>query len=140
MSIRCSTGAATVRTLNARRACIFYSTSTNKPWVFAFTDNPLTTAVTSIKAAHIVELRARIDALRRRFGVASFAWTDSTITASVTVVKAIHIQDLRTALNAAYAAASITPPSYTSVSAGTTIAAVHVSELRSALLFLEQYW
>jgi hypothetical protein len=75
-----------------------------------FTDDPLVPGVTMIQAVHITELRARIDALRIRYGLAAFSWTDPSLTVGVTLVRAQHILDLRTALAEAYAAAGQPAP------------------------------
>lgn len=103
----------------------------------AFTDDPLIPGVTIVKAVHITELRARIDAQRSRVGLSFYSWTDFSLTPGSTVVKAQHIVDLRTALTQAYGGR--TPPTYTDpgLAAGTTIKAVHITELRNAIVALE---
>jgi hypothetical protein len=45
----------------------------------AFTDDPLVPGVTVIRAAHIVELRSRIELVRARFGLGAYLYTDTTI-------------------------------------------------------------
>lgn len=107
-----------------------------------FTDDPLTPQSTMLKAVHLTELRARIDALRARFGLTAFAWTDSLLAGGL--ARAIHVQELRTALRAAYAAAiaaalPVTQPSFADdpLSAGTPIKALHIEQLRAAVLLLE---
>ena len=115
------------------------SLATTYPTGGAFTDAPI--GVTPIKAAHVMELRMRIDVLRLRFGLMRFSWTDPTILAGVTPIKAAHLTDLRTALDEAYAAAVRDAPTYTdgTVLAGVTpIRAIHVMELRGAIRVLEQ--
>ena len=105
-----------------------------------FTDHLLEPGVTPIKAIHFLELRARIDALRARDGLAAFAWTAPALTAG-TPIRAVHLTELRTALAEAYAAAGRTVPAWTdaAVTAGTTvIGAAHMMELRDAVLILEQ--
>src|SRR5471032_1599782 len=67
----------------------------------AFSDDPLVAGVTPIRAVHIMELRARIDALRQLAAVGPFAWTDPAIIAGVTTVRAVHLQELRNALTGA---------------------------------------
>jgi hypothetical protein len=103
----------------------------------AFTDDPLIPGVTIVKAVHITELRARIDAQRSRVGLSFYSWTDFSLTPGSTVIKAQHIVDLRTALTQAYGGR--TPPTYTDpgLAAGTTIKAVHITELRNAIVALE---
>lgn len=105
-----------------------------------FTDDPLTLGISVIKAAHITELRQRIDAVRLGKGLTVFPWTDPTLTPGVTVVKAQHFMELRAALADAYTASGAIPPTYTdpALSVGATIvAAAHIAELRSALLIIE---
>ena len=41
-----------------------------------FTDDPLTAGTTVVKAVHLNELRAAIDNLRGRYGLAAYPWTD----------------------------------------------------------------
>jgi microcystin-dependent protein len=98
-----------------------------------FTDDALTTG-TVIKAAHLIELRSRVDSARIANGLGSYAYADPSIAATTTVINAQHIIDLRTALAAVYAALGMTLPTYTdpSLGAGTTVKAVHVTELRDA--------
>lgn len=105
----------------------------------AFTDDPLTPAVSSVRSLHIEELRTRIDELRSRFGLAAFAWTDSVLGAG-TFVRAVHFTEMRHALEEAYAAAGRAAPTYTdpTIVPGTTvIRVVHVQELRDAVIALE---
>lgn len=116
------------------------SAATTQQWGarLAFTDSPLVAQTTVVKAAHVIELRARIDALRGRWSVSPYSWTDATLAPGSTVVKAVHVTQLRSALTDAYTAAGQSAPSYAaSVSAGTTIAASHFSELRTKVEWLE---
>jgi len=104
-----------------------------------FTDDPLTTS-TAVKAIHISELRARIDALRFSHGLGGFNWTDPTITAGVTTVKEIHLRELRNAVNQVYTVAGRVPPTYidpTPIATVTPIMRVHITELREAVQALE---
>lgn len=108
--------------------------------VNGFTDDPIVPGSTVARAAHIVELRARINLLRVRFGLAPFAWTDPVLTVGSTAVRAIHITDLRTALAQASTAAEQGTPTYTDpppVAANAPISAIHINELRSRVLALE---
>jgi microcystin-dependent protein len=99
-----------------------------------YTDATLTVASTFVKAAHITELRSRIDSARAAHGLSAFAYTDPALTATSTVVRAQHILDLRTALSQVYTQLGQPQPVYTdpSLGAGTTLKAAHVSELRTA--------
>jgi uncharacterized repeat protein (TIGR03803 family) len=104
-----------------------------------FSDDPLVAGVTLIEAAHVTELRARIDAARRARGLAPYQYLDSTIVSGVTPLKARHIVDLRDALRDGYFAAARTPPVFTDANllAGMTPRAAHVAEIREALLAIE---
>jgi hypothetical protein len=115
----------------------FSWTVTNVPDPPSFTDDPLTTGVSAVKARHITELRQAIDELRARAALGSFGWTDASIVPGVTEVKAVHLTELRTALNAVYAAAAQSPPTYahTIVTGGATIiTAEDITELRAAVV------
>ena len=99
---------------------------------------PLIAHVTIIRAVHITELRARINALRLTFGLPDFVFTDPNLTG--VVVKAVHVLELRTALQDVYDAAVVPRPSYTDPTLTpqqTVIQAVHILELRAAVLALE---
>jgi hypothetical protein len=98
-----------------------------------FTDDPLVAQSTTVKAVHIAELRAAIDAVRVASGLATFAWTDPTLTPESTPLKAVHVTDLRTALSQAYVAAGQTPPTYTDPTGLTVTKAIHLNELRTAV-------
>ena len=103
-----------------------------------FTDHPLVSGVTPVRAVHFRELRTRIDALRRGAGLPTFAWTDPTLRPGVTPVRAVHLTELRAALSAAYVAAGRPSPAWTDpVTAGAPVRAVHIGELRAAVVTLE---
>ena len=102
-----------------------------------FTDDPLI-ASKSIKAVHITELRALINALRVQFGLQAFQFTDSTLAG--VMIKAQHMIELRGALLQAYDAAHRTPLPFTDfplVPQQTTVKAVHITELRAAIMALD---
>ena len=106
----------------------------------AFTDDPLTTGTTQVKAVHITELRTRINALRNGCGLSNYFFTDSTVTAGSTMAQAVHLTDLRTALGQAYVACGQSAPTYTDATLATgvtVITAVHIAELRAAVIALE---
>jgi hypothetical protein len=103
-----------------------------------FTDAPLIPAVHQIRAVHIMELRARINDLRVRQGLAAVAWTNPSLAQSV--VRAVHLVELRSAVDDVYVAEGRQPPSYTdsTLSVGATaIKAVHITDLRAAVEALE---
>jgi len=102
-----------------------------------FTDDPLndpqSPQKTEIKALHITELRAAINALRARLGISAFLWQQPTATLGVVqsggLVTAYPILEMRTALDLA-----LGPPPAPGYSAGLAqyqpILAVHIQELR----------
>jgi len=103
---------------------------------FSFTDDPLAAQGTTIKAAHIMELRAAIDSLRVAYGLAAFQWLDPTLTPGITPATALHLTELRAALDQAYVAAGrALPTTYTDplvVAGKTSIKAIHLDEIRAA--------
>src|SRR5262249_48800245 len=104
------------------------------------TDPTLTPRGSVIRAAHITELRAAIDTLRSRQGLAGFGWTEASLTAGVTTIRQVHLTELRTAVTAVYAARGLSAPAWTDVTitpGSTVVRAVHISELRGAVLALE---
>jgi alpha-tubulin suppressor-like RCC1 family protein len=100
-----------------------------------FTDDPLRTGSTAVKAVHVTELRAAVNTLRTRYGLTAFGWTDPQITAGTTSIKAVHLTDLRAALAAVCTAAGRTAPTYThaTLTGGAIITAVDIAELRAAI-------
>lgn len=100
----------------------------------AFTDDPLVPHVTTIKAVHVLELRACIDGARAAHNLPAYPYTH-TITAQATRVTATDIVEMRAALDAVYDAALQPRPTYTNpvVVAGMTIKAIDIAELRTAV-------
>jgi Zn-dependent metalloprotease len=114
--------------------------STTATVTVTFTDTPLVSGVTPMRAAHITELRTRIDLARVARGLAPYAWTDPAIVPQATTIKVDHILDMRTALSQAYAAAGLPPPVFTDPAlprSAVPIRLLHINELRAALLALE---
>lgn len=105
----------------------------------AFTDEPPLPGTTVIAAAHVNELRARINGQRRRYLLGDYAWIDAPLTPGVSVITAQQIVEMRTALEAAYTAASLPLPTWTdpALAPGHTILLVHLSQLRAAVAALE---
>ncbi len=63
-----------------------------------FTDDPLRTGVTPVRAVHFTELRERIDLLREAAGLGRLRWTDPVLRAGVTPVRLEHLMELRSAV------------------------------------------
>jgi hypothetical protein len=106
----------------------------------SFTDDPLLSGVTMVKAVHLEELRTRVNAVRIAHGLGTFSFTDPVLVPGVTEARAAHLAELRQALNEAYAAAGQAPPPYTDPlipAESVVIRPPHVSELRAAVVALE---
>jgi hypothetical protein len=104
----------------------------------AFTDDPLVPGVHMMRAVHIDELRARINALRTSNLLSPVTWSDS-VSANVAFIKASHIAELRSALNEVYGRVKMPLPEYADapLAAGMSIKAVHITQLRAAVQALE---
>ena len=104
----------------------------------SFTDDPIVSGETPIKAVHFTELRMRIDDLRGAHGLSAFPWTDSAL-APGGAIRSVHMSELRTALRQAYDAACRSIDfNTTSVQPGLEVRASDVNELRRAVATLEQ--
>jgi hypothetical protein len=88
--------------------------------------------ITSVKAAHITELRTAVNAVRAAAGLSPASFTDDPLPG--VFVKAIHITELRTFLDAARAAIGV-PLTYTdpSLGAGYVIKDAHIEDLRAGV-------
>ena len=106
----------------------------------SFTDPALSGGRADIRSVHLTELRPRIDAARRRCGLANVTWTDPNIVSGVTPVRAVHINQPRAALEEAYRACSYPMPHWTDpvLGPGTPIKGDHFIELRIAVRGLER--
>ena len=103
-----------------------------------FTDDPLQSGVSLIRAVHLTEIRTRIDALRARFGLSAVTWTDASLAG--VFIKAVHITEARSALADVYTQAGMTSPTYTDqtiIPGETTMKAAHIAELRAAVVNVE---
>src|SRR5205814_7155205 len=65
-----------------------------------FTDDPLITASTLIRAIHVTQLRTAVNAVRAAAGLTAAVFTDPTVTTGM-YIRAVHINELRNALAAA---------------------------------------
>jgi hypothetical protein len=102
-----------------------------------FTDDPIVPGVTVVRAIHITEIRARIDALRGRYGLAPFAYSEPGVFVFGTVL-ATHLTEMRLALSQVYSAVGLPLPDYSDPTlVGDAIKAVHINELRSFVSAIE---
>jgi len=102
----------------------------------SFTDPTLVAGASPVRAVHLNELRANINALRTLYGLSTIAWTDGTLGAGA-IVKGVHLTEMRSALHSVYQTAGAAPPSYTdpSITAGATLITVaHINQLRAAVM------
>jgi beta-glucanase (GH16 family) len=101
-----------------------------------FTDDDLKPG-TTIRAVHVAQLRTRVNAVRRQFGISEVKWMEE-LAAGATAVRADHFIELRAALLSAYKVAGHPAPDFdSSLAVGNPVKAVHVTELRSAVAALE---
>lgn len=98
-----------------------------------FTDDPLASGITIVKAQHLVELRQAVNSARVTAGLGAFNWTES-IQPGVTI-RATHIQELRNNLNLARSVLGLPPQPYTDnpIGPGVAIKKAHIDELRQGV-------
>jgi VCBS repeat protein/Big-like domain-containing protein len=96
-----------------------------------FTNETITPGVTAVQLAHLVELRAAVNAVRNVIGMGNATWSDP----SPTTVLASHWNELRNAVAEMRASSllRLRPFAFTdTLSAGVPIRGIHVTELRAA--------
>ena len=99
-----------------------------------FTDDPLVSGSTLIKAVHVTQVRQAIDAMRAAASLGAGSYADGSLTGIA--VKRTHIDELRAALTPARTALGLPAITFTdgTISAQTTrIKAAHLQELRNAV-------
>ncbi|HKO57042.1 MAG TPA: N,N-dimethylformamidase beta subunit family domain-containing protein [Thermoanaerobaculia bacterium] len=116
-----------VRALTSAGVRMAYS-NVDLATTFTFTDPSLAPG-SVIRAAHLEDLRAAVDALRATIGLPPVAWTDPVLAG--VVVKSAHVLQLRTAINEVRAAIGLAPATFSSPL--TLIKAVHIEEMRNAV-------
>ena len=107
--------------------------------MIVFSDDPLVTGQTLVKAAHIVELRNAVNTLRSANGLGAFTFTDPALAAGA-IIKGVHVSELRTALDAVYIQRGRAVPTYsdpTITASLTKVKGLHVSELRMTVRLVE---
>lgn len=123
--------------------CLFSLTSlaqTSGGSYWDWTDTTLVPNSTPIKAAHINELRARVNQNLLTCGLPARTWTDDPVIPRVTPIKQVHINEIRNAVSLFVQTKSqrqqtpsrsvqFTDPNI--VSGSTVIKAVHLNELRT---------
>lgn len=108
-----------------------YSSNVDIASTFVYTDHPLA-AGTSIKSAHLTELRSMVAALRNTAGLSPLTFTGSVSRGSV--VQAQHITELRSSIDASRARLGLPAIGWTQQNAanGALIRAATLQELRGA--------
>jgi RHS repeat-associated protein len=112
------------------------------PDIKGFADDPSGQTVTTIKAAHVTELRSTVNAVRHLVpGMADGSWTNQTLTPHVSPINVEDLRDLRTNLDAALAQLGVDTPQYVTDNTlkgyredplnATPIKAAHIRELRA---------
>jgi hypothetical protein len=87
-----------------------------------------------VKAVHVTQLRAAVNAMRAAAGLPAAAFADATPVAGSTMILRQHLIELRTALDEARSTLALAPITYTNstIAAGSTvIQAAHLLELRA---------
>jgi ELWxxDGT repeat protein len=97
-----------------------------------FTDDPLAAGTTVVKAAHILELRSAVNALRAAAGLSPFSFTDASVSGGF--IRAVHLTELRTALDQARAALGLPALAYkNTIVPGSSIQAADISDIRNGM-------
>lgn len=107
-----------------------------------WTDDPLISNYTPIKAAHITELRTMVNAKLAACGRPPHAWTNAVLTPRVSTIKKVDMEELRAATTGfvstyrAQAGLPAAPPIFSDpvlVAGATIVRAAHVREIRTIL-------
>jgi hypothetical protein len=102
-----------------------------------YTDAILVAHTTPVRAAHLNELRTRVNAVRERLGLSGFPWSAASISIGA-LIRAQEIIDLRTAITDLYARLGVPTPTYgESIASGAAIKASYFTELRTLLAAIE---
>jgi uncharacterized repeat protein (TIGR01451 family) len=98
-----------------------------------FADDPVVPASTLIKAVHITELRAAVNAVRAAAGLPPATFTDA-VTAGL-FIKIVHITELRSNLDEARSSLGLAAALYMgpTLAAGDTVMAAHIQDLREGV-------
>ncbi len=101
---------------------------------WAWTDPSLASWVSTIREAHVTELRSVTGGIAAFRGLSAPSWTDPSISPSTTPVRAVHINELRSKIYDAVVASSATAPTWTDpgiVTSTVAVRTVHINELRN---------
>lgn len=129
-------GATYLYRIRARNATGVSDWSIDPGTTIAFTDPSLVAGETTVKAAHISQLREAVASIRVLAELPAVTWSDDPLVIGGSLIRAVHITELRTALNEARTALDLAPISFTdgTLSPGLTVVrAVHIQQLRGGL-------
>ena len=103
---------------------------------FTFTDGPVVSGVTPIRAVHIRELRVSADTLRTSCSLEPYGYTEATPVPGATPIRAAHFLEPREALGEYFDCRSLPRPVFPLPAPGPGVAVLgrHVTEIRAALL------
>lgn len=98
-------------------------------------DDPTGASVTTMKAAHITELRSAVNTVRSLAGLSAATWTHPTLTPSVSLISKDDVNELRTKLDEALTALGVHTSTWidhplAGAPNGTLIRGVQVTQLR----------
>ena len=97
-----------------------------------FTDDPLVTGTTAVKALHVTELQTLVSAQRAALSLPAFPFASSVAAGSI--IRAAHVLELRAALDELRSAAGLPPIAYAhALASGSVIRAADIAEIRNAL-------
>jgi hypothetical protein len=97
----------------------------------AFTDDPLIAGSTIIKAAHLMQLRQAVNAVRGVAGLMPYTFTDPSLAG--VAIRLIHLTELRAALDPALSQLGLAPVSYSTTSVGSPVNAIDLMQIRNAV-------
>ncbi|HEV7923507.1 MAG TPA: N-acetylmuramoyl-L-alanine amidase [Thermoanaerobaculia bacterium] len=121
-----------VRTLDSSNAA-GPASSIDLATTMMYTDDPLAGQGTLIKAVHLTELRAAVNAVRAAAGLAPAAFTDSA--APGVLVRAVHVNELRARLDEARSALGLPSLGYANAltSGATLVRGIDMTEIRNGM-------
>jgi|GEM_PF-946750 len=131
---------------NAQNACTSSYSNFVLGVAFSFTTDPVLKSfaedpanATTLKVAHITQLRTAVNAVRTLAGRSPATWTNPNLQSGVSIISVDDVRDLRLRLNEALTDLGIPLPTYTDATLigfiedpqnATTIKAVHIRQLR----------
>ncbi|MDP9192749.1 MAG: hypothetical protein M3P06_13695 [Acidobacteriota bacterium] len=100
-----------------------------------FTDDPIVSGTTAIKAAHVTELRTAVNSIRACALLSPLSFTDTPLT-TATLIQKTHIDELRSGLTAARTSLGLPALVFTDptlVIGSTSVKRLHVTDVRTGV-------